>query len=295
MSGRPVRRLARRQVVLPPAVFVVLTVACAALGLWARVNAMEQASAYPGPMPEMAPPADAGALHPPASPPPLHTEGNRVCGPDGRPVRLEGVNVASLEWANEGERVVESLGVAYDRWNCNLVRLPLSQDRWFGKAPGQADGGAKYRSIVDDAVAAAVKRGRYVILDLHWSDAGAWGEHIGQHKMPDGGSVLFWQSLASRYGNDSAVLMGLYNEPHDVTWDVWLRGGTVEETVRPRRQGDNAEGAQPVTVSYRAVGFQELYDATRAAGARDNLMSSAGSTGHTTWPASPAAAAPSRA
>jgi endoglucanase len=210
------------------------------------------------------------ALRPPGSPPPLHTEGNRVCGPDGKPVRLEGVNIASLEWTSGGERVLESLAVAFDQWNCDLIRVPLSQDRWFGRAPEQTDAGAKYRSIVDDVVAAAAGRGRYVLLDLHWNNAGVWGEHIGQHKMPDGGSLLFWQSLAGRYGDNPAVLMGLYNEPYDITWDVWLSGGMVEET--PRRRRGTPAPTQPTAMTYRAVGFQQLYDATRAAGARENLI-----------------------
>jgi endoglucanase len=248
---------------------IIVIAACAVLTIQTRTYAMEQTSPS---LSDVAPPADPAALRPGGSPPALHTEGNRICGPDGKPVRLEGVDVASLEWTNEGERVMDSLAVAYDQWNCNLVRLPLCQDRWFGRAPGQDDGGAKYRSIVDDAVSAAAKRGRYVLLDLHWNDMDQWGQHIGQHKMPDSGSLLFWKSLGVRYGDNPAVLMGLYNEPHDVSWDVWLNGGKVDETIRRRGRRGVAPAAPPTTVTYTAIGFQQLYDATRAAGAKDNLV-----------------------
>ena len=98
--------------------------------------------------------------------------------------------------------------------------------------------------------------GMDVILDLHWSDAGTLGgcppTSGCQQKMPDRNSVTFWSEVASRYAGDGRVLFELYNEPHDVSWDVWLSGGYT---------GDG----------YQAAGMQKLYDTVRAAGA-DNLV-----------------------
>lgn len=46
------------------------------------------------------------------------------------------------EWTSDGEgHIVESVRVAIDDWRVNHIRLPLSQDRWFGKAPEQSDQG----------------------------------------------------------------------------------------------------------------------------------------------------------
>ena len=70
-------------------------------------------------------------------------------------------------------------------WHVNVIRLPLAQDRWFGKAREQKDGGEAYRKLVDTVVELCARAGCYVILDLHWSDAGEWGKQIGQHVMPD--------------------------------------------------------------------------------------------------------------
>ncbi len=226
----------------------------------------------PMPAPTIQPLEDPSALRPSGMPPPLRTAGNRIVGPDGGPVRLMGVNIASLEWTDEGENVLHSLGVAIDQWRCSVVRVPLSQDRWFGRSPTQTDGGARYRSVVDSMVVGAARRGAYVLLDLHWSDAGVWGKYIGQHQMPDTGSLLFWQDLGRRYANHPAVLIGLYNEPHDVPWDVWLNGGVVEEKVPSEGPHDPSQPIKRVrtSVRYRAVGHQELYDAVRAAGATEN-------------------------
>lgn len=198
--------------------------------------------------------------------PTLHTAGSRILDAAGHPVRLRGVNVASLEWSSDGEgHVLETLRVATDDWKANIVRLPLSQDRWFGKTPEQKDEGAAYRALVAKAVDQANGHGAYVLLDLHWNDAGEWGKEIGQHKMPDGHSIEFWKSCAREYRNRSGVLFDLYNEPHDVGWDVWRDGGEVEET---RRDGAGQGAFTPV--KYRTPGMQALLDAVRGTGA-DNV------------------------
>jgi len=228
----------------------------------------------PAPAPTIQPLADPSVLRPERMPPPLHTKGNRIVGPDGELVRLRGVNIASLEWTDSGENVARSLEVAIAEWGCNIVRIPLNQDRWFGRSPTQTDGGETYRAIVDSLVVAAAQRGAYILLDLHWSDLGAWGQFIGQHRMPDPGSLLFWQDLGQRYANHPAVLMGVYNEPHDISWEVWRNGGVLEEAVPPSERHDPTKPLKRIrtTVRYRAVGHQELYDAIRAAGATENII-----------------------
>jgi len=189
---------------------------------------------------------------------PLHIEGTRVLDSKNRPVRLRGVNVASLEWDSKGEgHVVESVRVAIRDWKVNHVRLPLAQDRWFGVAPEQHDKGVAYRALVRQLVDECAQAGVWVMLDLHWNNAGQWGKNIGQHVMPDRNSITFWRSVAREYRNHPAVIFDLYNEPHDVSWDMWLRGGTVTERV----------GQPPVSLTFHAVGMQEMLDVVRSEGA----------------------------
>ena len=185
-------------------------------------------------------------------PTPLHVLGNQLVE-DGRPVTLFGVNVPSFEWSNEGEFVFRSSRIAFEDWKANCIRLPLSQDRWFGKADKQKDKGEGYQQAVNEIVNLAINRNRYIILDLHWSDANDWGKNLGQHDMPDEHSVQFWKEVASRYKRDSHVLFGLYNEPHDVSWSVWKDGGDVQEK----------------DLHYRTPGIQALLDAIRKAGANN--------------------------
>jgi enterochelin esterase family protein len=198
-----------------------------------------------------------------AMPPALKVVGARVQDDAGQRVRLRGVNAASLEWSSDGEgHILRTVETAVKDWRANVVRLPLSQDRWFGKAPEQTDGGTAYRALVRKVVDACADRGAYVILDLHWSGRGEWGKDIGQHKLPDENSVAFWKDAAAAYKDHPAVLFGLYNEPHDVSWDTWLNGGDVTEQERK----DNAEK------TYRGVGMRRLLDTVRATGAKNVVV-----------------------
>jgi hypothetical protein len=195
------------------------------------------------------------------SPPVLHVEGTRLVTGQGHEVRLQGLNLPSLEWSATGEHLLQSLPVAVTEWRANVIRLPLAQDRWFGKTRSQEDGGKAYRELVDQLVDYCSSHGAYIVVDLHWSDAGVWGRNIQQKKMPDTNSLAFWQDAAKRYANRSAVLFDLYNEPHDVSWQVWRDGGMVTET---NRRGE--------TLVYQSPGMQSLLDTVRQTGAKNVVV-----------------------
>jgi hypothetical protein len=200
----------------------------------------------------------------------LHVRGNKIFNDKGEEVRLVGVNICSLEWNSRGDDVVSSTYEVFANWNCNVVRLPLSQDRWFGKVsdwstPNPPDGGEQYRDIVNSVVELALIFGKYIIIDLHWSNAGAWGQNIGQRFMPDYNSLEFWIDVASKYSNHPAVLFNLYNEPHSVSWEVWRNGGTVTEVV-------NSGTADEIILVYDTPGHQKLVNEIRALGANNIII-----------------------
>jgi len=200
-----------------------------------------------------------GALEPPA----LHVEGSRLKTNDGNTVRLQGVNVASLEWSNTGEQVLESVRVAIYGWNSNTIRLPLSQDRWFGEMERQNDGGRLYRLIVDEVVRYISENGCYVIIDLHNFAIEGQARQIHSipeiYDMPNMKSIDFWKDVAARYANDPAVFFDLYNEPHDVSWNVWKFGGRVTTRLM-------------VEATYNSPGMQGLLDVVRTTGAENIVI-----------------------
>ena len=198
-----------------------------------------------------------------SEPPPLEVKQTQVVNSRDEPVRLRGVNAACLEWTSDGEgHILDTVKTAINDWHVNVIRVPLAQDRWFGKAREQKDDGKAYRWLVDTVVKICAEAGCYVILDLHWSDAGEWGKQIGQHVMPDENSLEFWKSCASAYKNHPAVIFDLYNEPHDVSWDVWSKGGEVTEKAFRRNPQK----------TYQAVGMQALLDTVRATGAKNVII-----------------------
>ncbi|MFO1477370.1 MAG: glycoside hydrolase family 5 protein [Verrucomicrobiota bacterium] len=201
----------------------------------------------------------------------LQVSGTNLLNPQGNPVGLYGVNIASLEWRNDGDHIEESFRRAIQDWKVNFIRLPLAQDRWFGQTTNQSDGGAAYRELVDKLVDLCAARRVYIDLDLHWSNRGRWskdGGHLGQHVMPDVYSVEFWKDVATRYRDFPNVIFGLYNEPYDISFEVWRDGGTVHEKP-PRRSADTN------VVTFESAGMQKLYDAVRAAGA-GNVVTASG-------------------
>src|SRR5260370_11899894 len=69
-------------------------------------------------------------------------------------VRLRGVNTASLEWSSNGEgHILDTLKTAIQDWHANVIRLPLAQDRWFGKEPEQMDNSKTYRTPLQGPLA----------------------------------------------------------------------------------------------------------------------------------------------
>ena len=209
----------------------------------------------------------------------LHTEGNKVFNAKGEPVRLVGVNCSSLEWMSYSADLLRSVTVACDQWLANTIRLPLSQDRWFGFQPDQKgvdEAGIHYRRLVDDIVAAVAARQKYVIIDLHRSNSNRWGEYISAN-LSDMNSMVFWKDVALRYGNHPNVLFDLYNEPYKVDWKTWRDGGEItvyyEDTdIGQQIMFDKPEGAELKSMTYLVPGMQKLADTVRGVGAKNVLV-----------------------
>ena len=218
-----------------------------------------------------------------AAPAQLEVSGNQfVNASTGCPVRLAGVNVDGLEWEADGAGLAspsgdmtQSINVAVNTWKANIVRIPLNQDFWFGYSNGVTSSSAtqnltnqdNYRAYVANMVNAASSLNCYVILDLHWSGMAAWGTSTSVQvlgpAMADMNALVFWQSLASTFGNNPAVLFGLYNEPTYMPWSVWRDGGWTGSFISPgyqtMLQAIRDTGAKNIVI---AAGLQWCHDLT---------------------------------
>jgi endoglucanase len=185
-----------------------------------------------------------------------YVNGNTICTADGRAHMFHGVDRPSLEWQSGGVNLSLADFRLIASWNANVVRIGLNQDFWISDSPL---GDPNYPLLVDDVIRWAEIAGMDVILDLHWSDRGVLGSCLPANGMgcqqlaPDVNSLRFWSEVAARYRDDGRVMFELYNEPHDISWEVWRNGG------------DTGQG-------WQAVGMQQLADAVRAAGANNIVI-----------------------
>lgn len=200
-----------------------------------------------------APPATADQL-----PPLLHVAGNRIVDAANNEVWLQGVAIPSLEWSAGGENILKSTRIAIEDWKANVIRLSIRENFWNGVGPYQLDGGAGYRQLIDDVVNLAGSRRAYVVLDLH------------RFRAPEEAHAAFWRDLAARYRNHPAVLFELFNEPHDLSWEVWRNGGFVS-TEKNSGEGVVAENKEQLK-GFQSIGMQALVDAVRETGAKNIVI-----------------------
>jgi len=162
---------------------------------------------------------------------------NRIYNSNGKEIRLVGVAVPSLEWGR-GQSVVHSTYEVFANWNANIVRLAVIPDGWLGldtAAYGQA---SNYKATIDRVVDVANSFGKYIILDNH------------EYLAPTQKTLDFWKSAAVHYKNNPAVLFGLLNEPHTVSWDIWQNGGV--------HNGNTYIGHQNLVDEIRALGANNI-------------------------------------
>lgn len=177
----------------------------------------------------------------------LRAEGDHLVNGRGETVRLAGVNVSSLESVATGDgNFWDHYYLAIEDWKCNCLRINLHPKFW------NSDDAAvrrQYREYIDKAVREAVRYGVYVVLNDH------------RYFAPDESDRTYWQEMAQRYGGCPNVIFGLYNEPHDVTWDEWRNGshGAIREAVD--WMGNHHKKA--------IIGMQDLLEAVRSTGAKN--------------------------
>ena len=229
----------------------------------------------------------------PAAPNGFSVIGNRIYDPGTcAPTLFHGAARPSLEWWYGGDTAFHNVGAQLQllkSWGGNILRLPVSQTFWlpgntyYTTLNGGTDPYVAYRQRVIATVQAARALGLVVIIDLHATDRGqAQYDTVPDiHPMPDRSrSIPFWTDVANTFKGDGGIIFELYNEPHplendwvagssnDASWNIWLNGGQI--AAAPDYPGDNVNLRK--RTAYVAAGMQELYNAVRAAGARNLVL-----------------------
>ena len=209
-----------------------------------------------------------------------YVDRNKIRDPNGNIFVMKGVNKNSLEWKPEGEWMTGSvrsdLEAIRGTFSANTIRLPLNQVFWL-----RSDKYPDYRSKVVEVIQEAGTLGLNVILDLHWTAGGSLNpDSMGQYRMPDEHSLDFWESVASLCKSKPWVFFDLFNEPYDehsensVSWRQVVRGISEISPGKWRSHLPNTEKWQRDDGGWRAVGYNELVEVIRNAGAENLIICS---------------------
>jgi len=202
---------------------------------------------------------------------PLKVVGNQLVDGTGKSVLLHGVDRSGTEFAcvQSSNQIFngpndQTSVTAMKTWNINAVRIPLNEDCWLGiNGVAPAVSGTAYQTAVANFVNLFLQNDVYVILDLHWTNAGT-AKATGQVAMPNTDhSITFWKSVASYFKGNNSIIFDLFNEPFpnggtwndNGAWACW-RGGR-----------GNCTG-----LSFTAAGMQDLVSAVRSVGATNIVM-----------------------
>jgi len=183
----------------------------------------------------------------------FRVQGNKILDPQGRDWLMRGMAYPSQEWSCFGEGRGNGIGeadiqtIATD-WRSNTVRFAITAARWYGRKECTA---AEYRNKLDEVINFANNAGMVAIIDHHGRN-----DNDEQVCMANNEMLSMWKEIAQKYKGNSRVFFELFNEPRDVSWNVWRNGGQIT------CGNQNEQG----------VGMQQLADAIRAEGANNILV-----------------------
>jgi endoglucanase len=223
----------------------------------------------------------AAIVHPATPASALHVSGNQLLNSSDIPVRLLGANRSGTEYA-----CIQGWGIfsgpddqasldAMLTWHINAIRVPLNEDCWLNiNMDGSTRGGTVYQDAIKNYVSLLINSGITPILDLHWSAPGNQSAVDQMNPMADRDhSNAFWESVATTFKGNNAVIFDLFNEPYpdnnsDTTaaWECW-KNGTNSSTCPLGSHGIFYHG-----IAYEAAGMQELLTTVRNTGATNVIM-----------------------
>ena len=142
----------------------------------------------------------------------LVVDGNKIVDKNNEPISLAG---NSFFWSNDGwggEKYYRSEVVEWLKkdWNTTIVRAAMGVEDPGGYLENKTANKDRVKIIVD----AAIEQGLYVIID--------WHSHHAEDYTDE--AIIFFEEMATLYGEYDNVIYEIYNEPLDISWS---------ETVKP--------------------------------------------------------------
>ena len=214
----------------------------------------------------------------------LRVSGNRLINQKGQPIRLIGVNfpagVNCVAVGNAPTGIFQDpspaqAAAAMINWHITGVRITLNENCWLGiNGVNPAYSGSPYRNAIVNFVNLLHRQGMYAIIDLHVNAPGTTVATSQQVMADADHATAYWQSVATTFKNDPAVIFDAYNEPHITSanaqtsnpWQCWRDGCTV--TILDQGHNQSVAGSLP----WQGLGMQGLVNAIRSTGATNPIM-----------------------
>lgn len=150
------------------------------------------------------------------------TSGNKIVWNNNQEIKIRGVSRPGLEYlyvdlpAMIPETIRSDLQYMKS-WGFNLVRLPLRDKHWFENS--------HYREMVHFWVERIRENDMIALLDLHnQGDSPSLEPFIIKRGINQSDAFLFWKQVSQTFGSMPDVWFELYNEPHDISPDIWWNG-----------------------------------------------------------------------
>jgi hypothetical protein len=150
------------------------------------------------------------------------TSGNKILRENDEEVKIRGVSRPGLEYlyVDLPAMIPETIRSDLDKmkeWGFNCVRLPLRDKHWFEND--------HYREMIDFWVENILQRGMIALLDLHnQGDSPSLEPFIIKRTGGQKDAIQFWNEVSLKYGSIPEVWFEMYNEPHDISPDIWWNG-----------------------------------------------------------------------
>ena len=136
----------------------------------------------------------------------LQVENNKIVNTHGEAISLAG---NSFFWSNNnwgGERYYTPEVVAWlkNDWNSTIVRAAMGVEDPGGYLENKIENKNRVKTIVTSAI----DLGIYVIID--------WHSHNAEDYIDE--AIIFFEEMATLYGNHDNIIYEIYNEPLNISW-----------------------------------------------------------------------------
>lgn len=166
----------------------------------------------------------------------MRTIGNITVDNNNKRIRFKGVSKTGLEYLGlELNSIIpESIDIdilQMNKWKLNTIRIAMRDIHWLYNQ--------QYKNVIDLVIKKFTENNYYIIIDLHLQ-----GENIKQDNfLLREHSKDFWMEV-SKYYNYPNIMFEIFNEPHNISPDVWWNGndqyyGYKEILVEIRKHSNN--------------------------------------------------------